>query len=89
MLLANTIDRHNLVDSLPVSFSVSCEHETKWEFGKKFNNFLRMSKINGLSGNIEFEPSTGFRKNLIFNIVDMTKNGLSLVSYRLFLFINK
>ena len=38
-----------------------------------------MSKINGLSDNIEFDPVTGFRRNLSFNIVDLTRNGLSLV----------
>ncbi len=79
LLLANTIDRHNLADIIPVSPKVSCEKETKWYFGDDFMNYLKMSKVQGLSGNIEFDQQTGFRKNLTLHVVDLSKRGVSLV----------
>ncbi len=42
---------------------------------------LKTSNINGLSGHIEFDQATGYRKNLTVDIVDMTRSGLSLVGH--------
>jgi len=39
-----------------------------------------MSNVQGLSGNIEFDQQTGFRKNLSLHIVDLSKRGVSLVA---------
>ena len=79
LLLANTIDRHNLADILPGSPSVSCEAETTWSYGDEFMAFVKMSSITGLSGKIEFDATTGCRKNLTMHIVDLARNGVSLV----------
>jgi hypothetical protein len=40
-----------------------------------------MNKINGLSGNIEFDQVTGVRKNISFCIVDRTKTNVDLVCF--------
>lgn len=78
-LLANTIDKHNLVDQIHSSPAVSCQRETDWSFGPEFVRYLRMSKFNGLSGNIEFDPHTGSRTNLTLSIVDKTRTGIDMV----------
>jgi hypothetical protein len=78
-LLANTIDRQNLADIIPASPVVSCDKELAWEYGSEFMKFLKMSKFNGLSGNIEFEEATGYRTNLTLSIVDKTRTGVDMV----------
>lgn len=64
---------------MPGSPSVSCEAETKWHYGDEFMSFLKKSSITGLSGKIEFDQVTGMRKNLTMQIVDLSRNGVSLV----------
>ena len=78
-LLANTIDRQNIVEMIPVSPSVSCQKETSWQFGTDFMRYLKMSKFEGLSGHVEFDQMTGFRSNITLSIVDKTKTGVDLV----------
>lgn len=80
-LLANTIDKHNLVDQINTSPAVSCQRETEWAFGPELVKYLRMSKFNGLSGHIEFDQRTGFRTNLTLSIVDKTRTGVDMVGY--------
>ena len=58
---------------------VSCDRETTWSFGKEFVKLLKMSNLNGLSGHIEFDMSTGMRNNISLAIVDKTKTGVDLV----------
>jgi hypothetical protein len=80
-LIANTIDRHNLVDIILAAPSVSCKKDTSWLFGSEFMKFLKMSSFHGLSGYIEFDQLTGYRKNITLSIVDRTKKGVDLVGY--------
>ena len=65
---------------IPVTPSVSCDAETKWNFGDRFMTYLKTTKTTGLTGHIEFDEKTGLRKNLTIHIVDLIKNGLSLVT---------
>lgn len=78
-LIANTIDRHNLAEVMIAPSSVSCQKEEPWQFGSEFMKYLKMSNFNGLSGHIEFDQRTGYRKNVTFSIVDKTKSGVDLV----------
>lgn len=80
-LIANTIDKYNLVDSMQSSSSVSCQRETPWLFGVQLTKYLKMNKFNGLSGYIEFDPNTGLRTNLTLCIVDRTKTSVDLVRF--------
>ena len=85
LVLANTIDKYNLVDIIPASPSVSCgwlhKNESAWEFGEQFMKHLKTTNLNGLSGHIEFDQQTGHRSNLTIDIVDLAKNGLALVNF--------
>jgi hypothetical protein len=78
-LIANTIDKYNLVELMNEPATASCSNETPWTFGITLSRYLRMNKINGLSGNIEFDQVTGVRKNISFCIVDRTKTNVDLV----------
>ncbi len=80
MLLANTIEKYNLFDKLTAPKHVSCDHELPWEFGESFVTHLKMNKMSGLSGFIEFDQKTGYRKNTTLTIVDKSRNGVDLVS---------
>jgi hypothetical protein len=83
-LIANTIINNDLVTTLATtSSSVSCEKETIWGFGQAFINFMKTSNTTGLSGGITFSMKTGERNNISLNIVDMTKNGVDLVSLQI------
>lgn len=78
-LIANTIDKHNLVDLIPEIPIASCANERPWMFGSDFIKYLKLSNFKGLSGHIEFDQTSGYRKNLKFSIVDKTKAGVDLV----------
>ena len=80
-LLANAIDRHNLVELMPHSPSVSCQKETPWQFGPEFLKYLKKSSFNGLSGRVEFDQLTGYRNNVTLAIVDKTKTAVDLVCF--------
>lgn len=60
---------------------MSCESENQWSYGQQMIEHFKTMKINGLSGNIEFDKTTGYRKNLTLSIVDRTKNGVELIGY--------
>ena len=78
--MATTLNINNLAETIPNSPSVSCCKENPWHYGEEFMRYLRLSDFNGLSGRIEFDSTTGFRKNLTIKIVDLIKDGISLVS---------
>ena len=78
-LLANTIDRHNLAETLPATPTASCQKENPWLFGMDFMRYLRMSNFYGLSGHVEFDQTTGYRNNITLSIVDRTRAGVDLV----------
>ena len=82
-LLANTIINNDLVTTLATSSSsVSCEKESKWAYGATFFNHLKAQNFTGLSGEVSFNVKTGERNNIFLYIVDMTKNGVDLVSQK-------
>lgn len=60
---------------------MSCISEKQWSYGPQMLEHFKNIKINGLSGNIEFDTKTGYRKNLTLSIVDRTKNGVELIGY--------
>ena len=80
LTLATTLNINNLAETIPKSPSVSCSKENPWYYGEEFMRYLRLSDFNGLSGHIEFDSTTGCRKNLTIRIVDLIKDGISLVS---------
>ncbi|CAF0769478.1 unnamed protein product [Brachionus calyciflorus] len=80
-LLAKTIESQNLVNIIPEFPKASCESETPWLYGTEFMKHMKNMKFNGLSGNIEFDVYTGYRKNLTLCIVDKTRTGVDLVGY--------
>lgn len=81
LLLAKTIDQKNLVDVIPESPRISCETEAQWTFGSKFMDFIKKTKFLGLSGNVEFDQTTGYRQNITLSIVDKTKIGVEIVGF--------
>ncbi len=42
-------------------------------------NFIKMTNVNSVTGHIEFDENTGFRKNVSLTLVDKTKYGVDLV----------
>ncbi len=79
MILANTIDQNNLIESIAQSIPGSCETESKWSFGKHFMSYIKMTNMNSVTGHIEFDENTGFRKNISLTLIDKTKAGVDLV----------
>jgi hypothetical protein len=41
---------------------------------------MKLNKMQGLSGQIEIDEKTGYRKNNILSIVDKSRSGVDLVS---------
>ena len=80
-LLANTLDKHNLVDLIVESPKISCSLGQPWFNGPLLMKYLKMADFNGLSGHIEFDQNTGFRKNLTISIVDKADVGVDLFGY--------
>lgn len=79
-LIVHTIDENNLENALlTTTFSASCSKETLWTLGSTLINYIRMSNFTGITGEIMFDPKTGYRKNSVLYIVDITKNGIDLV----------
>ena len=60
---------------------ISCESGDPWLDGRYLMNHLKMNNFKGLSGNIQFDQQTGYRKNLTLAIVDKTKSGVDLFGY--------
>ena len=80
LLLTNTIDKYNLIDSINVTLNqVTCQQEIPWSFGTEFRNYLKSNVLTGLTGNIQFNNVTGLRTNLTISIVDKIKNVIDLV----------
>lgn len=76
-LIAYTVQKMKLVDKIMmISPTGSCESERPWSDGIDFNQYLKLSKFEGVSGNVEFDPQTGFRTNLTMSIVDLGKDDL-------------
>jgi hypothetical protein len=69
-----------LIENLSIPVAVSCEEEEPWVFGHKFTSNLKLNKMQGLSGQIEIDDKTGYRKNNILSIVDKSRMGVDLVS---------
>lgn len=80
-LLAQTIESNYLVDVIPEYPKASCENEIPWSYGNEFLVQLRKIKFTGLSGYIEFDENTGYRKNVTLAIVDKTRSGVDLVGF--------
>ena len=68
----------DLIPEIPVA---SCANEKPWLFGVDFIKYLKLSNFKGLSGHIEFDQITGYRKKMKFSIVDKTKAGVDLVIF--------
>ena len=79
--MAKTIENHNLANIIPESPKASCESEKPWSYGTELMKSLRKTKFNGLSGSVEFDEETGYRKNITLSIVDKTRIGIDLVGY--------
>lgn len=62
-----------------MSPSGSCQAETKWQLGDEFIQLLKLNDFYGLSGRVKFNPYTGYRKSFSFRIVDVARDGLSIV----------
>ncbi len=60
---------------------VSCSTGQQWLGGPILMRYLKKAKFKGLSGHIEFDKLTGYRKNLTFLIVDKTKSGVDTMGY--------
>lgn len=64
-----------------MSVKASCQREEGWSYGVKLIKYMKMTSFQGLSGNIQFDRNTGYRKNFTLYIVDKTKFGVDLVAY--------
>lgn len=73
LLLATSINLHELADKMPSSPAVSCQNERPWALGNDFITLLKMTEFYGLSGLIKFNQETGFRQNFSLRIVDEYK----------------
>ena len=80
LILSNAIIKYNLTDSIPLNHSVLCEPETPWSFGPTIIKHLKSTKMNGLTGHIEFDMASNVRTNLTIPIVDKIRNTVDLVS---------
>ena len=69
------------METIPESPKISCDTETQWTFGAMFMDYLKKTKFIGLSGNVEFDPTTGYRQNLTLSIVDKTKLGVEIIGF--------
>ena len=79
LIIANAIDQNNLIEPIAKSTPGSCEKEIRWNYGIQFMNFIKMTNVNSVTGHIEFDENTGFRKNVSLTLVDKTKYGVDLV----------
>ena len=80
-LLANTIEKYKIYNLIDESPKISCETEEPWQYGPVLMKHLKMNTLKGLSGNLEFDQITGYRKNITLSIVDKTKSGVDLFGY--------
>ena len=78
-MLATTISLNGLVDKIPSSPSVSCVNENPWVFGAEFVKMIKNSDFYGLSGHVKFDSMFGDRQNFSLRVMDIAKDGLSLV----------
>jgi hypothetical protein len=79
LLLSNTINKFNVVETIQYPEDFSCTNVLPWSYGIKLKSYLKMNVVNGLSGNLQFENSTGIRANLTLSIVDSIRNSVDLV----------
>ena len=77
-MLSNTIRKHKNLSAIQPE-RLLCERALPWSHGPKFKDNLKKNVLNGLSGNIQFENSTGLRTNLVLSIVDSIRNSIDLV----------
>lgn len=54
---------------------LSCETEEPWSQGNSFVKYMRMINIQGLTGNIRFNPN-GHRTDMKLTVMEITHNGL-------------
>ncbi len=85
-MLFNTINKQDLYESeyFNLFSNISCDLETKWEFGQEFMNYLKNKDFIGLTGRIEFNKETNLRSGFELSIVDKIKNLIYLVSFLFF-----
>ena len=55
---------------------LSCSKQRVWQTGFKIVERMRKSRFMGRSGNVFLEENSGMRKNVSFEIFDLTKKGL-------------
>ena len=82
-LLAHTIKENNLKElftKTPPNMA-SCVSGQSWSSGSVLMKFLKKTKLQGLTGHIEFDKLTGYRKNLTLLIVDKAKTGVDTMGY--------
>ena len=82
-LLAHTIKENNLKEiftKTPPNMA-SCVSGQSWSSGSVLMKLLKKTKLHGLTGHIEFDKLTGYRKNLTLLIVDKAKTGVDTMGY--------
>jgi hypothetical protein len=80
-LLADTIEKFKIYRHMKQSPKISCEDGEPWLDGHYLMSHLKRNNFKGLSGHIQFDQQTGYRKNLTLAIVDKTKSGVDLFGY--------
>ena len=82
-LLAHTLEKSKVAALFHDTSSpkASCSTGQPWINGPILLKHLKMSKFKGLSGHIEFDKLTGYRKNLTITIVDKAKSGVDIFGY--------
>ena len=80
-LLANTIEKYKIYNLINESPKISCATGEPWQYGPILMKHLKMNTLKGLSGNLQFDHITGYRKNITLSIVDKTKSGVDLFGY--------
>jgi hypothetical protein len=62
-----------LYEKISSSQQASCSSDVPWSYGSELFKYFKLAKFEGMSGHIEFDSLTGYRKNLTLNIVDLSK----------------
>ena len=81
-MFSHTINKHELFNSKYFNSlsKVSCDLESKWIYGPKFMNHLKMNDFIGLSDQVKFHKQSGLRSELKLSIVDKNKHSIDLLS---------
>lgn len=62
---------HGLENSQRVKVRpLDCDSSETWQYGYSIINYMKMTKLNGLTGLVQFD-STGYRSNVHFDVVQL------------------